>query len=172
MSSINAVVITPTGGRGRPRKLISATYLQDALGPTWNIPAKKLASSLGIHQNTLAHYSSMYKIKRPMFSSISNADLDKIVKDFKTERPSTGIRYLRGHLFQLKIRVQKTRIVDSITRVDGLNKTLQQDTTISRREYHSARPNALWHVDGHQKLILWGFVIHGVIDGFDRTVSI
>jgi hypothetical protein len=114
----------------------------------------------------------MYKIKRPKFSSISDMDLDAIVKDFKLKHPSTGLRYLRGRLFLLNIRVQKKRIVDSVTRVDGLNKVLRQHTTINRREYHSPRPNALWHVDGHHKLILWGIVIHGITDGFDRTVSI
>ena len=172
MSHINAVTVTPTGGRGRPRKLISSTYLQDALGPGRNIPAKKLAKALGIHWNTLAHYSSIYKIKRPIFSSISNADLDKIVKDFKVKHPSTGIRYLRGHLLLLKIRVQKTRLIDSIARVDKLNKVLRQSTTINQREYKSPGPNALWHVDGHHKLILWGIVIHGITDGFDRMASI
>jgi hypothetical protein len=171
VSNINAVIITPTGGRGRPRKLISSTYLHDALGPGRNISAARLSKTLGLHRNTLARYVSMYKIKRPKFSPISDADLDEIVTNFRLKRPSTGIRYLRGHLFLLKIRVQKKRIYDSITRVDGLNKTLRQHTTIKRREYHSARPNALWHIDGHHKLILWGIVIHGITDGFDRTVS-
>ncbi|ESK83118.1 hypothetical protein Moror_6050 [Moniliophthora roreri MCA 2997] len=28
----------------------------------------------------------------------------------------------------------------------------------------------MWHIDRHHKLIRWGFVIHGIIDGFCRTV--
>ncbi|ESK81644.1 hypothetical protein Moror_3251 [Moniliophthora roreri MCA 2997] len=28
----------------------------------------------------------------------------------------------------------------------------------------------MWHLDGHHKLIRWGIVIHGIIDGFCRTV--
>ncbi|KAI6006192.1 hypothetical protein F5J12DRAFT_721182, partial [Pisolithus orientalis] len=33
-------------------------------------------------------------------------------------------------------------------------------------KYHVKWPNALWHMDGHHKLIQWGIVIHGFIDGF------
>lgn len=39
------------------------------------------------------------------------------------------------------------------------------------QDYFVERPNALWHIDGHHKLILWGIVIHGVADGDSRTVS-
>jgi hypothetical protein len=30
--------------------------------------------------------------------------------------------------------------------------------------------NVLWHLDGHHKMIQWGFVIHGFIDSHCRTV--
>ncbi|KIM74567.1 hypothetical protein PILCRDRAFT_79976, partial [Piloderma croceum F 1598] len=30
--------------------------------------------------------------------------------------------------------------------------------------------NSLWHLDGHHKLIMWGIIIHGVIDGYCHTV--
>jgi hypothetical protein len=41
---------------------------------------------------------------------------------------------------------------------------------ISRQKYTVPRPNALWHIDGHHKLIAWGIVIHGVADGYTRKV--
>ncbi|KAF8800932.1 hypothetical protein BYT27DRAFT_7035561, partial [Phlegmacium glaucopus] len=37
-----------------------------------------------------------------------------------------------------------------------------------REQYQVPRPNALWHIDGHHKLIAWGIVIHGVADGYSR----
>jgi hypothetical protein len=40
-----------------------------------------------------------------------------------------------------------------------------------RRDYRVSRPHAIWHLDGHHKLILWGIVIHGFIDGYSRTMS-
>lgn len=114
----------------------------------------------------------LYKIsgRHSSFSEISDVNLDKVVKDYKLKHPCTGIRYLRGYLLVNKIRVQRQRVIDSIMRVDGLNRTLRKHTVIKRREYLSARPNALWHVDGHHKLILWGIVLHGIADGYDRTV--
>ncbi|KAI6149917.1 hypothetical protein BKA82DRAFT_4339055 [Pisolithus tinctorius] len=33
-----------------------------------------------------------------------------------------------------------------------------------------SHPNALWHMDGHHKLVHWGIVIHGIIDGYCHTV--
>jgi len=59
-----------------------------------------------------------------------------------------------------------------MNRVNGLGQALLQRNVIQRREYVSSRPNALWHLDGHHKLILWGFVIHGIVDGYCRSVSL
>lgn len=30
--------------------------------------------------------------------------------------------------------------------------------------------NALWHIDANEKLIPWGFYVHGCIDGYSRKV--
>lgn len=154
--------------------MISTAYLREALRAGRNIPVTRVAKALGVHRHTVTSYMKLYKIsgRHSSFSEISDTDLDKVVKDYKLKHPSTGIRYLRGYLLVNKLRVQKQRVIDSVMRVDGLNKTLRKYTTIKRREYLSARPNALWHIDGHHKLILWGIVIHGVADGYDRTVSI
>ena len=55
----------------------------------------------------------------------------------------------------------------------------------SRRPYSVPGPNSLWHMgllylsecpcvnfflDGHHKLIRWGFVTHGGIDGYSRLI--
>ncbi|KAJ7580048.1 hypothetical protein C8J56DRAFT_795449, partial [Mycena floridula] len=42
---------------------------------------------------------------------------------------------------------------------------------VKHKPYSVPCPNALWHMDGHHKMIHWGVVIHGIIDGFDRTMS-
>lgn len=94
-----------------------------------------------------------------------------IVKQYKDAHPNTGIRYLHGYLFQKGMRVQRERIIASLGRVDDVAKVILRHNIIKRREYKSARPNALWHVDGHHKLGPWGIVIHGFTDGYDRMVS-
>ncbi|CAJ0823105.1 10562_t:CDS:2 [Entrophospora sp. SA101] len=39
------------------------------------------------------------------------------------------------------------------------------------RKYKVSGPNALWHIDGHHKLIHWKIVIHGAIDGYTRLIT-
>lgn len=112
-----------------------------------------------------------YKIARQPFSAISDPSLDMVVRRYKDNHPSTGIRYLRGYLFRHGIRIQRRRITASLSRVDDVAKVILHNKIIKRREYKSARPNSLWHVDGHHKLGPWGIVIHGFTDGYDRVVS-
>ncbi|KAJ7580486.1 hypothetical protein C8J56DRAFT_732946, partial [Mycena floridula] len=57
------------------------------------------------------------------------------------------------------------RVTASLKRVDNLGRTLRNNQTIRRRKYSVKRPNSLWHLDGHHKLIRWGIVIHGFVDG-------
>ena len=171
VSKIKTITVEKSGKRGRPRKVISEAFLKEAFRPGRNISISKLASSLPIHKNTLKNYMRQYQITRPRFSRISNLSLDEIVGQYRREHPNTGIRYLRGYLFQQGIRVQRARVVASLSRVDDVARVVLRNTTIKRREYKSSRPNALWHVDGHHKLGPWGIVIHGFTDGFDRVVS-
>ncbi|KAJ6450136.1 hypothetical protein C8R47DRAFT_918967, partial [Mycena vitilis] len=63
------------------------------------------------------------------------------------------------------LRVQKERTRLSLKRVDALGQALRTRLAIQRRRYTVPRPNYLWHCDGHHKLIWWGIVIHGFIDG-------
>ena len=39
---------------------------------------------------------------------------------------------------------------------------------IKRRCYKVPGPNSIWHLDSYHKLIRWGIIIHGGIDGFSR----
>jgi hypothetical protein len=111
-----------------------------------------------------------YGISRK-FDDRSDAGLDILVTAFKAEKPNAGFRYLLGYLRSRGLRVQKERVRQALRRVDGLGQELRRRKTIQRRKYKVPRPNYLWHLDGHHKLIMWGIVIHGLIDGFCRTVS-
>ena len=158
------------GGRGRPKKIISDSFLHEAFRPSRNISISCIATSLGMHRNSVQKYMKLYKIIRQPFSTMSNLQLDSMIKKFKDSHPNAGIRYVRGFLLQQGIRVQRSRIVASLGRVDDIAKVVVRNKTIKRREYKSARPNALWHMDGHHKLGPWGVVIHGITDGYDRVV--
>ncbi|KAJ6447560.1 hypothetical protein C8R45DRAFT_767216, partial [Mycena sanguinolenta] len=53
----------------------------------------------------------------------------------------------------------------SLRRADNLGLMLRRRNVIKRRVYHVLRPNALWHLDGHHKMIRWAIVVHGFVDG-------
>lgn len=158
-----------TGKRGRPRKHIDPSLLHEAMSAKRNISVAKLARILGVSRPTLILHLQQNGVGYK-FSQLSNADLDILVKLYRDSKPESGLRYLTGFLRRHGLRVQKRRIWASVHRIDGLGRKMRQRTTVQRRDYHISRPNALWHVDGHHKLILWGIVIHGFVDGYSRMV--
>ena len=166
------ITVEKKNTRGRPRKIVNADLLKEAMEPTRRISQVLLAEKLGIHRNTLRGKLKENSINTS-FSDISDGDLDQIVKGYRDSHPNSGIRYVRGRLRSQGLRIQRWRLERSIKRVDRLGQTLRRRTAAKkpRTQYHISRPNALWHIDGHHKLILWGIVIHGVVDGYSRKVN-
>lgn len=124
-----------------------------------------------MHRHTLRNYLKLYNVYN-RFTEISDNELDLMIKLYKGNKPSSGLRYVVGFLRSHRVRVQGRRVKMSIRRVDGLGDVLRRHRKIERRRYSVPRSNHLWHIDGHHKLILWGIVIHGIVDGYCRTVSL
>lgn len=143
-------------------------WLADAVSSHRKLTLQTLADALGVHRNILRNYLKLYGLYG-RYSNISDNDLDILTKQFKRVKPSSGLRYLIGFLRTHGVKVQKERVRKSLLRIDGLGQVLRKHTII-RREYYSPRPNSVWHMDGHHKLIKWGIVIHGFVDGYDRMV--
>jgi hypothetical protein len=168
---VEPVTVELSGRCGCPQKVVNMEYLNEAMDASRHISLTKLAKVLGIHHNTLRMYLKKYKVDYK-FSDMSNEDLDLLVKTFRVENPDSGIQYLIGFLRRHGVRVQKRRVTASISHVDRLGHRLRQRqrAKVRRQNYQVTCPNALWHIDGHHKLILWGIVIHGCVDGYSRTV--
>jgi len=64
--------------------------------------------------------------------------------------------------------VTRQRLRESIWRVDPEGRTQRRTLRAKRVQYNVAGVHHLWHIDGNHKLIKYGFVIHGGIDGFSR----
>lgn len=129
-----------------------------------------MAELLGIHRHTLRFYLKKYNVY-DRFSALSDADLDLLIRTFKAEKPASGLSYIIGFLRRHGLRVQKKRVRKSLHRVDELGQVLRNHEAIDRQQYSVPRSNYLWHLDGHHKLIRWGIVIHGIIDGYCHSVS-
>ncbi|KII87831.1 hypothetical protein PLICRDRAFT_83421, partial [Plicaturopsis crispa FD-325 SS-3] len=65
-----------------------------------------LADALGMHRNTLRHHLQMHGVHQ-RFSDIPDHEIDILVRHFKQEKPTSGLRYLIGFFKRHKIRVQK-----------------------------------------------------------------
>ena len=59
---------------------------------------------------------------------------------------------------------------ESIHRVDPESCRGRKAARLKRADYHVDGPHALWHIDGWHKLIRYGLVIMGCIDGCTRTL--
>ena len=80
---------------------------------------------------------------------------------------------MKGHLTSKGVKVTWERVRATLWKVDPegiLNRSLHRPL-IQRRQYCVPGCLALWHIDGNHKLIRWGFVIHGYIDGFSRKIT-
>ena len=93
-------------------------------------------------------------------------EIDLAVKDF----PYFGIRLMKGLLRSKNINVSWQRIRNSMWRVDAKEVLLRSINLKHRRQYSVPGPLSLWHVDGNHKLISFGFVIHGAINGYSRRI--
>ena len=165
------VEVVKTGRRGRPRKFINLDYLSEAISSTRHIPFTQLAWMLGVHRNMLSLHMKHHSIER-RYSSLSNAALDGLITQFKERRPESGVRYILGFLRRQGVHVQHRHVIQSLRRVNHVGQVLCNRQVKCRHQYQVKRPNALWHIDGHHKLIRWRIVIHGVIDGFCRMACI
>jgi hypothetical protein len=165
------VQVQYTGRPGRPRKVPNPNLLQNATAPASSIPQTELANDLGLHRHTLRNYLQDYGIST-QYTTLTNDEVDARIRQYRLERPNSGLRYLRGAFRADNIRIQKRRLAAALQRVDPVGRQIRRNARIERRKYEVSRPDALWHLDGHHKLIRWGIVIHGMIDGYCRTVSL
>ena len=151
-------------------KQLNSDWVRDAVSGTRRITLALLAGLLGIHRNTLR-----YKLRglglQKRFSSLTDTDLDRIIKIYKRHHPTSGLHYTTGFLRCHVLQIQWEHICKSLRHIDGLGQTLWQHDTITRRTYISQMSNAVWHLDGLHRLIQYGFVIHGTVDGHDHVVS-
>ena len=149
--------------------MIDINYLQEALSSSCYIKFTELADILGVHRNMLHTYMKHHGVERK-YTCLSDADLDEPITQFKKKWPEFRVRYLIGFLRQQGVRIQYHWVIRSLHQVDRLSQVLCNWEVKRRQKYYVKRPNTLWHVDGHHKLIRWGVVIHGFIDGFCWTV--
>ena len=156
-----------TGSVGRPSLNISreqVEYLMEC-----NFTVKEMSDILGVSKRTVERRMNQYELTNMnRFTAINDERLDAIVSEIKRSSPDCGSKLLSGYLRARNIHVQRRRVRESLTRVDPLGIQARRCRTVHRRVYNVSRPLALWHFDGHHKLIRWRLVVHGCVDGYTR----
>ncbi|XP_071855243.1 uncharacterized protein [Apostichopus japonicus] len=158
-------------GRGRPRYDVTHDHIesQRSIHRDWS----GIARVLGISRTTLyrRRQFGMSTVAGSNHSSISDDELDQLLREILRVSPHSGEVVLIGALRGRGIQIQRSRLRQAIRRVDPIGRTLRRSRTIVRRTYSVAGPNELWHLHGNHKLIRWRFVIHGCVDGYSRLIT-
>ena len=81
-----------------------------------------------------------------------------------------GYRRMWARLKKKGIFVQRSRVMTLLRELDPDGVESRKKKRLRRRAYSTKGPNYIWHIDGHDKLKLFGFSIHGCIDGFSRRL--
>lgn len=129
----NCTYINP--GPGRPKyKICEETLLHFRdLGFKWKDIARLLLVS---HWTLWRRVCELGIADRTGFTNISDNEIDNIVYQFMVTQGSlVGYSMVCGHLRERGIRVQRSRVRKSISRVDPENTRLRWATVISRRTY-------------------------------------
>ena len=127
-----------------------------------------------VSEKTIQRRVNKYELddEFPKYTGISDLELDNIVRRILSRLPNLGIRRMKGRLQVKSGNVTWGRVRSSLWRVDpvGILSCTIQATLIFRRKYCVPGSLALWLVNGNNKLIRFGFVIHEAIDGFSLKI--
>ena len=141
-----------TGNVGRPRLSVTIDQLEYFIN--YDFSATDVAHMLIISVRTIQRRLQVFGLSiRASYSSITDSELDDVVTEIIKEFPNIGYRRVHGELGRRKIKVTQHRVRDAMHRVDPSGVAMRWMTLIPRRSYNVTEPLALWHIDGHHKLI-------------------
>ncbi|KAJ7790734.1 hypothetical protein B0H14DRAFT_2625727 [Mycena olivaceomarginata] len=93
---LQPVVESGTGRPGRPKKHINPRLSEGHHLCQSQHKLSTLAAALGVHRNTLRKRMRELGIYQT-FAELSDDELDQLTREYKTKKPTSGLRYLRGH---------------------------------------------------------------------------
>ena len=144
-TSYRAPVIHQPGVRGLPRFDISRDQLEylASLSFSWG----EIASLLGVSRMTIYRRRQELNILQQRVSTLTDAELRILIREWKNEMPEIGETIITGRLHASGYYVQRTRIRRAIRDVDPLNAALRGPGGMTfRRPYSVPGPNSLWHI--------------------------
>lgn len=132
----------------------------------------QIANILNISRRTLHRHRVLDEYQDPNpYSAITDNELDTIVGHIIPQTSGViGSQFMLSAVQIQGHRVHRRRIRASMCRLDMLGNLERWANMIPRSVYSVKGPNSLWHMDGNLKLRMYGFVLHGAIDGYSRRI--
>lgn len=160
--------VSSSGEKGRPRFEIMRDQLEFLRSKHFRWAS--IAKLLGISERTLRRRRQEFGLETDGFTEISENNLTAVVQSVKSLTPNIGQSRMLGALRSRGLHVQRWRVREIMRKIDPVGTALRWNQVVYRRKYSVPGPNALWHIDGHHKLIHWRLVVHACIDGYSRLI--
>ena len=151
---------------GRPKLKICKEQLQFLL--CTNFTQNDIAAFFKCSSKTISRRIQEYNLTAYQHMLIPDDELDQVTLAYVKQFPNCGQKSFAAFLLAQGMHVPRQKVRDSLLRVDPDGVMGRFKSAIKRRSYHVPGPNSVWHVDGYHKLIRWGIVIHGAVDGYSR----
>ena len=143
-----------TGERGRPKLNIPQDQLEFLVEKKFKV--REMALLFGTSTRTIERRLCEFGLSiGATYAELSDAQLDAVIGDIVRDFPNVGYKRLTGLLQARGLRVQQSRIRESMRRVNPEGTLLRalELNVIRRRRYHVGGTLSLWHIDGNHKLI-------------------
>ena len=154
---------------GMKRKIIidaNTVSLMRERGLSWT----EIAARVDVTTRTLQRWRLETDFVDPQ-QRITDGALDELISTHIEGQPRRGEITLRAHISVQGFNASRQQVRDSMHRVDPEGVLERSRKLIKRRVYSVPGPYYLWYMDGNHKLIRWGIVIHGCIDGCTRYIN-
>ncbi|CAI5669682.1 unnamed protein product [Oreochromis niloticus] len=137
---------------------------------------KEILSILAHSHQTIISVRTLKRIckRLGLFRRKNQSNLEEVLafvqQEIMTNGQMQGYRWLHLRAIQHGFVVSQDTVRCIIKLVDPQGVELRRARRLRRRQCSCRGPNALWHMDGYDKLKPYGIAISGCIDGFSRYV--
>ncbi|KAK7162201.1 hypothetical protein R3I94_004754 [Phoxinus phoxinus] len=160
-----------SGQRGRPKITVTRQQLEFLVTQGYTI--KRMAQLLGCSASFLYKRTKALGLptRNSMSRSLTDEELEQHIRRLHGLYPRSGNEMMRALLRAEGLLVSRQRVRVMLTNIDPAAAARRWSAAVARRTYYVPYPNSLWHMDGNMRLIRWGLVIHGAIDGYSRLIT-
>ena len=154
---------------GRPSILVEESQLHFYVDNHFKV--EEMALMLNCSKRTVERRLHAHGLSTRKYTNIAETEVDEVVSQICLAFPRCGEKMVHGRLRTQGIYIPREQVRKSLRRIDPSGVERRMRRVLRRRTYEVECPNALWHLDGHHKLIRWRLVIHGSIDGYSRLIT-